>query len=733
MKLEQQYEHACQLMRSGDLAEAERQFKQLLQQSPDEPRFLAGVCNIALIQGDPFAAKPLLERLLELAPDNPQVRRQLSMVHNNLGNQYSVAQDIPSAESDFRRAVELDPGNHLAWYNLGVLLKRTNAQQESIDALNKAIALQPDNPEYLIALARAQLVNNPDNARHLLNTLLNRIPEPTSLRLAILELVANLQGKEAALNFLQIYIESRGEPDKEDLPYYAQLLERLKLLDESIAISRRALNINPEQTALQQDLAWRLNQSGKHEESVSEYQALYENDHDRLYPLIASKLILPGVYQDKAHLRKARDNYEKGLTDLESAIGHKPLDAASDLEDISWSNFYLAYQGENDRELQKRYGKLLTGLTRHWQEVPVTKPHRTKPRILIISSFLRDCTVGHYFLSWLPALVEAGYEVIPIQLSPVEDWLTKQMENICGQLISARGKIAEKLNLIRGLKADAILYPELGMDATTYLLASIRLAPLQLCAWGHPSTTGLPNIDFYISCREMEPEDAQSHYSESLLMLPGIGTAYRAANTDRRKTRKDFGLPSNKTLILYPHAPFKVHPDNDELIASVLARNPDTLLIMCEGGNPAFGRLLFDRLSNTLLAHGIDAGQRIKRMPHMSRDDFLSLNQCCDLMLDCQHWSGGNTSLDALATGLPIVTLPSHYMRGRQSSVMLQTLGCEELVCHDITTLTDKVSEIASDQELRLQLRNRIQSHQGALFDRKEGPSTLVNLINDRI
>jgi predicted O-linked N-acetylglucosamine transferase (SPINDLY family) len=27
-------------------------------------------------------------------------------------------------------------------------------------------------------------------------------------------------------------------------------------------------------------------------------------------------------------------------------------------------------------------------------------------------------------------------------------------------------------------------------------------------------------------------------------------------------------------------------------------------------------------------------------------------------MLDSVHWSGGNTSIDAIAAGLPIVTLP---------------------------------------------------------------------------
>ena len=64
------------------------------------------------------------------------------------------------------------------------------------------------------------------------------------------------------------------------------------------------------------------------------------------------------------------------------------------------------------------------------------------------------------------------------------------------------------------------------MDQMFYMLASLRLAPLQLCAWGHPVTPGHANIDGYVSCAEMEPHDASDHYNEPLHLLPGIGTNY---------------------------------------------------------------------------------------------------------------------------------------------------------------------------------------------------------------
>jgi len=49
----------------------------------------------------------------------------------------------------------------------------------------------------------------------------------------------------------------------------------------------------------------------------------------------------------------------------------------------------------------------------------------------------------------------------------------------------------------------------------TMQIAGLRLAPVQCTAWGHPVTSGLPTIDYYLSSQLMEPENAQAHYSEN--------------------------------------------------------------------------------------------------------------------------------------------------------------------------------------------------------------------------
>jgi protein O-GlcNAc transferase len=89
-------------------------------------------------------------------------------------------------------------------------------------------------------------------------------------------------------------------------------------------------------------------------------------------------------------------------------------------------------------------------------------------------------------------------------------------------------------------------------------------------------------------------------------------------------------------------------------------------------------------------------------------------------MLDTVHWSGGNTSLDALASGLPVVTRPGALMRSRQSRAMLEIVGAPELVAPDFEGQVATAVRVGRDPEARRALAGRILENRGALFGRDE-------------
>jgi CRISPR-associated protein Csy1 len=244
---------------------------------------------------------------------------------------------------------------------------------------------------------------------------------------------------------------------------------------------------------------------------------------------------------------------------------------------------------------------------------------------------------------------------------------------------------------------------------------------VQCAGWGHPNTTGLPNIDWFISSEPMEPPEAQSHYSERLALLPGLGTRYALPGGATASSRADFGIPEDRTAYLIPQSLFKIHPDNDELIAEVLARDPKGIAVMFASTHDILTQAFATRLARGLRKRGMDINERVHFIaPNIPHPTYLGLNRLCDVMLDTLHWSGGNTSLDALATGLPVVTLPGGLMRGRQSQAMLRTLGLEELIADGVEDYVVKAVALGGDAERRRSVSERIAARRGEIFEQDE-------------
>jgi CRISPR-associated protein Csy1 len=239
-------------------------------------------------------------------------------------------------------------------------------------------------------------------------------------------------------------------------------------------------------------------------------------------------------------------------------------------------------------------------------------------------------------------------------------------------------------------------------------------------AWGHPTTSGSSAIDWYISCEAMETNDAPSHYRERLALLPGLGTHYEMPRLAGEPRRAEFGLPADRILYLAPQSLFKMHPDNDALIARVLAENPDADVVMFEASRARSTRTFRARLDAALAAHGV-APERVRMLkPDLQHAAYLRLNAVCDAMLDSVHWSGGNTSIDAIASALPIVTLPGALMRGRQSAAMLDALEMRELIASDAGRYVSRAVALGRDRDARRHASDAIRARRDALFSRDE-------------
>ena len=104
----------------------------------------------------------------------------------------------------------------------------------------------------------------------------------------------------------------------------------------------------------------------------------------------------------------------------------------------------------------------------------------------------------------------------------------------------------------------------------------------------------------------------------------------------------------------------------------------------------------------------------------------------CDAMLDSIEWSGGNTTLEALAQELPVVTHQGALMRGRVSAGMLRMMGMPETVADTIDGYVALAVRVAQDGGIRMELKARIASEKLRLYRDRTSIAALEEFI-DRV
>ena len=451
---------------------------------------------------------------------------------------------------------------------------------------------------------------------------------------------------------------------------------------------------------------------------------------------VDARLTVPENYPDERAIDAWRERYRDGLAQIAAAT---PATLGDDdrIALVRHTAFRMAYHGRNDLELQSQRGDWLTALMR-----PLTPPlakraadRGHKIRVAFASKHIRDCTVGHYFKHFFTDLAARNDERMEVFIYAcgTRDAFTTDVQASVAQLTHFEDDDKALLAMAHAIAEaapDVLIYPEIGMEPIIEKLAAMRLAPLQCMLWGHPVTSGLPSIDVFFSAAALEPADAQTHYRERLQLLPALGTCYPSPPTPSTLSRVELGLPIAGQLIVCAQSPFKWTPNFTLASVEILRRMPDAHLVVFDSPVASRTRAFDDYLKHFFSSENLDLYARIIRLQQRSREDFVAVLAACDVALDTFGFSGGNTSLDALSVGLPIVTLPGEFMRGRQTFAMLTALPCgasDALIARNETHFISRAISLLQDDSARACIRAAITKNAHTLF---EDPTPVVALRN---
>ncbi|MCP4330750.1 MAG: tetratricopeptide repeat protein [Alphaproteobacteria bacterium] len=495
----------------------------------------------------------------------------------------------------------------------------------------------------------------------------------------------------------------------------AEQLAAASRYDEAAEICRKVLSIAPNRVPALVYLGQICETTGAIDESAALFDralALQPSDPIRF----RRATLLPVVADTPQVLHAARAEMWERL----ERISQSPFSIPNPFPAVGRLVPHLAYQGENDREIMvklcdifRRATPMLNRIAPHCQP-----PNRPAPgsriKVGFVSRLLYDQTVGNLLEGIVAGLSREKFEVSVFTADKGPDPVHARIRDTADHVHILPEGLNAAQQLIASAAQDVLIFAGIGMDAYLYFLGFARLAPVQCVTWGHPVTTGLSTMDYFISSVDMEPEGAEDHYSERLVRLrrPSICYTLPRPATDG-PTRAELGLDPDSTLYVCLQTVSKMHPEFDDMMAGVLREDPAGRVVLMRDRIDSRHQRLCRRLASNMG----ETFERVSFVPRQKRDRFIALLGRADVILDPLHFGGGQTSLEAIAVGASIVTLPGRFRRNRITYAYLNWAGVTDTVARDRDDYVRIAAQLGRAPERRRDIRDRILAGRRHVFD----------------
>ena len=219
-----------------------------------------------------------------------------------------------------------------------------------------------------------------------------------------------------------------------------------------------------------------------------------------------------------------------------------------------------------------------------------------------------------------------------------------------------------------------------------------RPAHVQISWLSFMASTGAPWIDYVIADRVALPDCARAHFSEACLRLPAsFFPCDYAASPIQVGARAAYGLPAGKRLLAALHAPYKIDPEIFSVWLDLLRSHSDCMLLLI-ASRPEVQR----RFATLAESAGVGAN-RLVFLPRLPHAEHLARLACCDLALDTPQCNGGTSTADALAAGVPVLTLAGATLAQRMAASLVCAAGQEAMVAHSMAEYQAMAQDLLSD------------------------------------
>jgi len=678
--------------------EARAAWRHAWELDPQEIAPMLALARLEQAQHGPAQAQLVLAEALQTQPQAARLHLEQGLLFYQLGQ-------LEQAVQAYRQALEQDPELVTAWQNLGLLLQDLGRYEAAQSAYQEALKYDPEHASThnSLGLLHYQAGEAAPARQHLQRAVQLR-PQQAAyhLNLGMAWLLEPLE-LETALQELQMAILQE--------PAYAQELMRIGdyfMLREQHHLARPFLELaltgQGDAVALHLKLARCAECECRMQAALDHFQAALHLQPTCWLLEIYAALLLPSMYLSAAEIQSWHSRLQSNLQAMHQLLDRGDLPRLTQRISFYSPVFQLAYQGLNNKALLESLSQLWGRILR----LPATQrtaPVRGRQRIGLLSSFFYQHSIAGVYLGLFRELAQRGLELHVFSLGGLQiDSLTHELQaSAHWHLLPFEQSLESMAQSVIDADLDLLIYPELGMDSLTYLLAQTRLAPRQALLYGHPSTSGIQSMDYFLSLDCLEAPGAEAHYTETLVRLPGVPFFYAPPPEPLPPfDRQQAGLPPDSHLYLVPGTLFKVHVEMDRLFETILAQDPQAQIVFLHADHKRWHLFLAERLQQRL---GEEQMTRIHFWGKLPKAEFFSLLCDADVVLDTLHFTSGNVACQALALGVPMLTCPGQLMRSRITTGLYQIMEIPDCVATSVSDLASRALRMAQDRVWREQLR----------------------------
>ncbi len=649
------------------------------------------------------------------------INRNDPKAYNNYGYILFKLRKLEDSIVNYKKAIDLNNVYTDAYNNLGVALEEIKQYDEAIYIYKKAINLNIKNIDPLINLASLlSVIKNYDEAKiYYEKAILLDKKNPL-----LLNNYANLLKEIGDYNNACKYYDDAISLDP---MYIDALFNRTDLhrltMNLNKALSDVNLLINMEKNALNycikgyitRDLCMAEESKNSFENALN----LDSNCVEAKWSLPFAKLI--PIYS-VLNINKLIEEIEISLNKLDIWVNANNNQVNIESGVGATLPFYLAYLPGQNKKIFELYGNICTKVMKEWQQgnnlkkIKRKKNEKNKIRIGIIGSHFTSHSVWHAVTKGIVTkLNKEIFSISIFNLSTSTDYETIIAKSNANEYYKDQGGLYEWYRCIVQSGCDILIYPEIGMHQLTYQLACLRISDLQLCLWGHPETTGLKTIDYYISAELFETDISKNNYSEKLVELPNLGTyLYEEINLFENEINGDvenIDIP----VIVCGGMLYKYQLMYDWIFVQ-LVKKIGQVKILFFTQHIEWKDLFFSRLKLQFDKEGLIIENFVHILEFHDKKSFSKLLKKSTLLLDTIGFSGFNTALMAIESGLPIVSINNNSLKSNLTNAILTRMELKELIAVDFNEYFNIILKLIQDKNFYNNVEKKIKKNKKILY-----------------